>query len=379
MPTLIRTLRQQLSRLEAQPWGSLLLRLVLAALLLYPWGWRFVPVAFGPGDVDPILVEACRTSGIDLFDPAQWLSVAQVWRRWAWILAGAALTWWGLSRLVGALQRRFGFGWAMLPALLAAAWLLKDGLPLSRWLLGHLLDASFGSGIPVWGGWIEGTVFRQVGLASHLRLLALALLGVEILMGASRTQRLLEEIRALALRSSLAPHFLYNALNTLHGLVEEDPKGAQRGLERLGRLLRGLLESSQGPRHGLAQELAFVEDYLGLERARLGERLRVAVDVPEELTACAVPVLGLQVLVENAVKHAIALRAEGGTVRIQARREGRCLILSVEDPGTGLGAGTGLGMALRNLRERLRRPKDLILERLETGHRASFRVPFEVA
>jgi hypothetical protein len=125
----------------------------------------------------------------------------------------------------------------------------------------------------------------------------------------------------------------------------------------------------------LAQELELVEDYLGLERARMGERLRVRVEVPEALLEDRLPVLGLQVLVENAVKHGVAPLEQGGEVRVEARREGRHLVLSVTDPGTGLGAGQGLGAALENLRLRLARPGDLRLERRAEGHCATLRYP----
>jgi len=124
----------------------------------------------------------------------------------------------------------------------------------------------------------------------------------------------------------------------------------------------------------LRDELALVEDMLALERRRLGERLQVAIEVPEEILDRELPVLGLQVLVENAIRHAIAPRVEGGTLRIRVEAEGQGLRVSVEDSGDGTTRGkNGTGQALTNLRARLRRPSDLVLERCDLGFRAAFR------
>jgi len=125
----------------------------------------------------------------------------------------------------------------------------------------------------------------------------------------------------------------------------------------------------------LARELAWVEAYLGLERARLGERLQVEVDVPEELEGASVPPLCLQVLVENALKHAISPRKEGGRVLIRAERAGKGVLLSVTDPGDGHSNERGAGRALEILRQRLSKSSDLRMEALPGGgHRASILV-----
>lgn len=176
-----------------------------------------------------------------------------------------------------------------------------------------------------------------------------------------------------ALRARLAPHFIFNALNTLHAQIEHDPRGAQATTERLARLFRQVIQASEHATIPLKQELAFVEGYLGIEKARLGERLQVEIEVPEDLESQGIPPLSLQVLVENAIKHGVGSLEAGGRVRISARREDRGLILAVEDPGNGRGAGTGTGTALETLRARLARPQDLVLGPCEGGYRASFR------
>ncbi len=184
--------------------------------------------------------------------------------------------------------------------------------------------------------------------------------------------RLLEEARRQALQSKLAPHFIFNALNTLHAQIEGDPRGAQATTERLAQLFRQVVEMAGRPTVPLGEELAFVEAYLGIEQARLGDRLRVEIDVPEELEGALVPPLALQVLAENAVKHGVAARAEEGRVRIRARRLGPDLQVEVLDSGPGLGAHPGTGTALATLRQRLARPEDLEIGATDEGFRAAF-------
>jgi len=189
---------------------------------------------------------------------------------------------------------------------------------------------------------------------------------------ARRTERLLVRQRDLALQARMAPHFLYNCLSTLKGQIQEDPAEAQQTADRMASLFRELVDYTAESAVPLARELAWVEAYLGLERARLGERLEVAVEVPEELEGSSVPPLCLQVLVENALKHAIAPRREGGRVFIRAERSGKGILLSVTDPGDGLSDERGAGRALAILRQRLSKPSDLRMEALPGGgHRAS--------
>lgn len=189
---------------------------------------------------------------------------------------------------------------------------------------------------------------------------------------ARRTERLLVCQRDLALQARMAPHFLYNALSTLKGQIQEDPAEAQQTADRMASLFRELVDYTAESTVPLGRELAWVEAYLGLEKARLGGRLQVDVEVPEELEGVRVPPLCLQVLVENALKHAITPRKEGGRVAIRAERDRKGVRLSVMDPGDGRSIERGAGQALALLRQRLAKPGDLRLEALpEGGHRAS--------
>ncbi len=182
----------------------------------------------------------------------------------------------------------------------------------------------------------------------------------------------LQDARAKALRSRLAPHFIFNALNTLKAQIALDPAGAEAMTDRLARLFRQVLEVSDAPAIPLNQELAFVEAYLGIEQARLGDRLKVSVAIPEDLESAVVPPLSLQVLVENAVKHGVTPLEQGGEVRIGAARREGDLYLWVEDPGTGVSAQRGSGTALETLRQRLARPDDLIMACTPSGFRVGF-------
>jgi two-component sensor histidine kinase len=179
--------------------------------------------------------------------------------------------------------------------------------------------------------------------------------------------------REQALRAKLAPHFIFNTLNTLHAQIAQDPQQAQATTEKLAQVFRQVVQVSDAPTIPLRQELSFVEAYLGIEQARLGDRLQVRIDVPEELESIEIPPLSLQVLVENAVKHGVAPSEHGGTVEIRASRKGDTLELEVHDPGTGISNHQGTGTALETLRQRLAKPEDLSLKATSDGVRATLR------
>ena len=162
------------------------------------------------------------------------------------------------------------------------------------------------------------------------------------------------EAELRALRAQLNPHFLFNSLNSINALVGTDPEGARRMCEGLGDFLRRTLALGARDSVTLGEELALVERYLGIEQVRFGERLRVERAVDPQATACQVPPLLLQPLVENAIKHGIQDLVDGGAVRIEARVEGAQLRVVVEnpvDPEAPSRRGEGVGLA--NVRRRL--------------------------
>ncbi len=162
------------------------------------------------------------------------------------------------------------------------------------------------------------------------------------------------EAELRALRAQLNPHFLFNSLNSINALVGADPEGARRMCERLGDFLRRTLALAARDSVVLAEELELVDRYLAIEQVRFGERLGIERDVADDTLGCRVPPLLLQPLVENAIKHGVSGRIEGGVVRIAARRDGMVLGISVENPvDDDAPVRGGAGVGLENVRRRL--------------------------
>ena len=171
----------------------------------------------------------------------------------------------------------------------------------------------------------------------------------------AEARMLAERAQLAALRARLNPHFLFNALHTVSSLVTSDPAAADDAIERLGGLLRYALDEGEHE-VPLESEWAFTRDYLAFERLRLGERLRTRANLEPAALAVDVPLLVLQPLVENAVRHAIAPRSDGGTIGINASVHNGSLVLRVDDDGPGAGAqdlGLSRGIGLPSLKRRL--------------------------
>ena len=171
-----------------------------------------------------------------------------------------------------------------------------------------------------------------------------------------RLEHSFSEARLNALRMQLDPHFLFNALNTISSHVERDPKLTRRMIEHLGDLLRMSLESKDRQEVPLAEEIAFLEHYLEIQKIRFGDQLRVVMDVAPEVKYAAVPSMFIQPLVENAIRHGISRRASGGTIVIRAKPLGERLEIRVQDDGVGLPLGwrleeaEGLGLSITRQR-----------------------------
>jgi two-component system, LytTR family, sensor kinase len=177
-------------------------------------------------------------------------------------------------------------------------------------------------------------------------------------MEAARLSEQLAKAQLSALRQQIEPHFLFNALNTVVGLVREGKNDeAVETVVRLSQLLRRTLKSSDRQEVELEEELEIVGKYLEIEKARFAERLRVSVEVATELRRARVPSLLLQPIVENAVKHGIAQRVQGGCIAIEAARANGALTVCVRNDGPGFPADwekERRGIGLENVRERLK-------------------------
>ena len=180
---------------------------------------------------------------------------------------------------------------------------------------------------------------------------------------AEAAQRQAAENQLRLLQSQLEPHMLFNTLANLRVLIGLDPQRAQAMLDRLIGFLRATLAASRQALHPLAEEFRHTDDYLALMAVRMGPRLQVNLQLPPDLAALPLPPLLLQPLVENAIKHGLEPKVEGGRLDVSARRDtgqsGAQLVLQVRDTGIGLGAAAGTtaagsGFGLEQVRTRLR-------------------------
>jgi hypothetical protein len=205
----------------------------------------------------------------------------------------------------------------------------------------------------------------------------------------TETARLNEELskaQLAALRRQMEPHFMFNALNSIAGLVRDRRNDAAVGMiVGLSEFLRRSSADSHRSQVTLAEEVEYLQRYIDIQQVRFGERLRVSVDIPLELLNAEVPSLLLQPLVENAIKHGIATRVVGGNIRVTGTRQEGNLCLTVYNDGPGFAEdwqtqGTGVGLA--NLRTRLQilhgEASDLQMRRVGTdGVEVVVSLPFK--
>jgi sensor histidine kinase YesM len=175
---------------------------------------------------------------------------------------------------------------------------------------------------------------------------------------AEAAQRAAAENQLKLLESQLEPHMLFNTLANLRVLITLDPARAQTMLDQLISFLRATLGASRVAQHPLSAEFARLGDYLALMKVRMDTRLQTRFELPAELAACKLPPLLLQPLVENAIKHGLEPKVDGGRIVVSAAREGDQLVLRVQDSGAGLSSADGSSpdgskFGLMQVRERL--------------------------
>jgi len=176
----------------------------------------------------------------------------------------------------------------------------------------------------------------------------------------TETARLNEELskaQLAALRRQMEPHFMFNTLNSIAGLVRDRRNDAAVSMiVGLSEFLRRATEDSHRSQVTLAEEVEYLQRYVDIQKVRFGERLQVSVDIPAELLDAQVPNLLLQPLVENAIKHGVAKRVVGGNVRVTGTRQDRSVLLSVYNDGPSFPNDwqtNAPGVGLANLRTRL--------------------------
>ncbi len=168
-------------------------------------------------------------------------------------------------------------------------------------------------------------------------------------------QRQATEAQLKLLQAQLEPHMLFNTLANLRALITLDPIQAQHMLDSMVAYLRATLNSSRATQHPLQDEFNRLRDYLELMAVRMGPRLHYILELPPELTALAVPPLLLQPLVENAIKHGLEPKVQGGAITVRASQLNRKITIDVVDTGVGLSSGktSAEGFGLTQVRERL--------------------------
>lgn len=319
--------------------SSIIVSLVLAPLLwaipfalffgtLYGGGWA----SYGSAYIVS-LVFAAVIRGATLL--AERLVVPRLRRR-----AGAGGYPWLLD---AAVYMTVSVGASYVAAILVDRFLVRGFLGSPRaWLISGMFAVAF---TVLVGGIIYARVFYRQALSRAVAL--------------ERMQAELARAELRALRAQVNPHFLFNTLNTIAALIGENPAAAEDVVTRLADVFRHALTASSREHTRLADELEFLRSWLAIERVRFGDRLRVVEDIEPGLDDVPVPGLLFQPLIENAVRYAVAPRAEGGTVSLRVRRDpsGETLTAEIADDGPGFAPGvrpSGHGVGLESVRERLR-------------------------
>jgi two-component system, LytTR family, sensor kinase len=319
-------------------------------------------------------------TGLGVFDATQNVfsmmhaDMHHAWVKLFFVLAFNWLPWALATPIVIYLGRRFPLSWRSVRAWLvhssaivvievvSAAWGSALELLMQPWLP----DFETHPFLVTWpmkisGGLLPALILYAIIFAVTYALDAKAK-AAEQQTDTAKLNEQLSYARLSALQRQIEPHFIFNTLNSISGLVREQRSDAAVSMiVALSDFLRRVASSSGEPKARLAQEVEFLHKYLQIQEARFAGRLSLALDIPQGLGKALVPSLMLQPLVENAVKHGIAKRVQGGTVRVTVSRTGASqtdgtLRLSVYNDGpllAGDGSAVAQGIGLSNLRTRL--------------------------
>jgi len=233
--------------------------------------------------------------------------------------------------------------------------------------------------LPLWKSKFIGSLVGDVILYGAIATLSVTFATRKRL---SQQREMLAQAQLAALRLQLEPHFIFNALNAVTGLIREKKDNeAIATVAALGDLLRRVTDRSERQFVALEDEVDFLCKYLEIQQLRFADRLRCKLDIPAGLARAQVPDFILQPLVENAIKHGIAKRARGGELHVRAVRNGDELTLSVFNEGPGLAPGGQHGVGLSNTRQRLQAlygaaAHSLLLRDVEQGVLATVTLPY---
>ena len=346
------------SRADAERWR--LGRLELLAIVGF---WTFFAVATTANRLIGEFNSPGRFRGPALYEPVFWL-----FNSYLWAAATPFIFWlvwrFGVERpsRIFSLLLFLAAGAVIVTVMMLTrrfVWVEVLGFPPIRganlaWTVrGALLTGWFLNDLVTYGGVVAVGFTREYFVRYRVRQEESARLHAQ----AARLQAQLADARLEALRMQLNPHFLFNTLHAISALVERDPRGVRRMIARLSELLRYTLEGSNRREVSVEQEMGFLQKYLDIMQVRFEGRLDIEIRVDAGVADALVPSLILQPLVENAVKHGVGSRVEGGRIEIYACRDGDRLVLGVRDDGAGLQPREerpdGEGVGLDNVRARL--------------------------
>ncbi|MBL0145706.1 MAG: histidine kinase [Chitinophagaceae bacterium] len=163
----------------------------------------------------------------------------------------------------------------------------------------------------------------------------------------------IKELELKTIKSHINPHFIFNSLNSIRALVDENPQRARTAITELSNILRSSMQAEKAETVSLERELSIVKDYLALEQMRFEERLKIEMEIDEDTLDQQVPPMMLQTLVENAIKHGISKQLKGGTVKVVADFKDDHLELLVQNTGQLANIRNGDGFGIKSTEDRL--------------------------
>ncbi len=276
-----------------------------------------------------------------------------------WKLAAAAVPAVVLATM--AFERGPRKGWRRGAVLVAGVLAAASAGLFTKQLLAAVVDHDWARRAASWRLWMPELAFEHVVIIGAIvavaecrrRLSDQRAREDSATLHALDAERERDEARLQVLRAQAEPHFLFNTLAAVRWLVRTDPPRARAMLDDFARYATAALPQMRHGGETLATELELAAAFVNLHKVRMGERLAFSTVVEEGLAAARVPSLTVLTLVENAVKHGVAPRAEGGRIDVVATRAGNSLVVHVSDDGRGFFAPSGNGRGLANIRARL--------------------------
>jgi LytS/YehU family sensor histidine kinase len=213
------------------------------------------------------------------------------------------------------------------------------------------------------GDWVYENKSDLVGIYYNLMLIAIWMLIYIVYHYVERNRNdeldrlkletTVKELELKTIKSHINPHFIFNSLNSIRALVDENPKRARRAITELSNILRSSMQAEKSETVTLERELDIVKDYLALEQMRFEERLKIEFEIDEDTLQHPVPPMMLQTLVENAIKHGISKQIKGGVVRIVASFKNNDIELQVQNTGQLSPASNDEGFGIKSTQDRL--------------------------